>query len=82
MSLAGVATAFHSLEYMTIVSWYVKQNQSLSETKPFSLPTPRWLVSITVFMACYSIQGAHVQGAFSPVVDCEQLGRLLHALRI
>ena len=49
---AASATVFHSLEYMAIVSWYVKKNKSLSETKPFSFLTPRWLVSITVFMAC------------------------------
>ena len=49
---AASATVFHSLEYMAIVSWYVKKNKTLSETKPFSFLTPRWLISITVFMAC------------------------------
>ena len=48
---AAAATFFHSVEYLAIVTWYVKKNKSLQETKPFCYFIPRWAVALVTFMA-------------------------------
>ena len=48
---AAGATFFHSVEYLAIVTWYVKKNKSLHETKPFCYFVPRWAVALVTFMA-------------------------------
>jgi len=48
---AAGATFFHSVEYLAIVTWYVKKNKSLHETKPFCYFIPRWAMALVTFMA-------------------------------
>ncbi len=48
---AAGATFFHSVEYLAIVTWYVKKNKSMHETKPFCYFIPRWAVALVTFMA-------------------------------
>lgn len=48
---AAAATFYHSAEYLAVVTWYVKKNKSLHETKPFCYFVPRWAVALVTFMA-------------------------------
>ena len=58
LGCAAGATFFHSVEYLSIVTWYVKKNKSMRESKPFCYFVPRWAVVLLTFMAACFVSAA------------------------